>query len=236
MAAIYLVRHGQASFGKADYDQLSEKGSKQAEMLGKFWQKMTVPDQCYAGDLLRHHQTADHFFNGLHHENKAKNQTKLPIVTHSGFNEFDHIDVLIKYKPHWQDHQFMLKEISAYDDPNKAFENEFSLAMQRWFSGKYDDYNESCQQFKQRCIQALQDVIKQTKQEKNIIVFTSGGTISVILQYVLALADAQTMGISQQLVNSSVTKLIFSQDRITLNYLNNYSHIDDDSKRWLTYR
>ena len=30
MATIYLIRHGQASFGAEDYDKLSELGCKQA--------------------------------------------------------------------------------------------------------------------------------------------------------------------------------------------------------------
>ncbi len=32
MAAIYLIRHGQASFGSTDYDKLSDKGHKQSIM------------------------------------------------------------------------------------------------------------------------------------------------------------------------------------------------------------
>ena len=35
MAQIYLVRHGQASFGSSNYDQLSELGFEQARLLGR---------------------------------------------------------------------------------------------------------------------------------------------------------------------------------------------------------
>ena len=34
MTSIYLIRHGQASFGKAEYDCLSELGEQQARHLG----------------------------------------------------------------------------------------------------------------------------------------------------------------------------------------------------------
>ena len=34
MATIYLVRHGQASFGKENYDQLSPRGWEQGRILG----------------------------------------------------------------------------------------------------------------------------------------------------------------------------------------------------------
>ena len=32
---LYLIRHGQASFGEKDYDNLSKKGIKQSITLGK---------------------------------------------------------------------------------------------------------------------------------------------------------------------------------------------------------
>lgn len=35
MGAVYLIRHGQTSFGKADYDKLSELGVEQSQVLGR---------------------------------------------------------------------------------------------------------------------------------------------------------------------------------------------------------
>ncbi len=36
MGSIYLIRHGQASFGAANYDVLSNVGVQQAEHLGTY--------------------------------------------------------------------------------------------------------------------------------------------------------------------------------------------------------
>ena len=36
MGTLTLVRHGQASFGAADYDQLSELGLRQCQALGTY--------------------------------------------------------------------------------------------------------------------------------------------------------------------------------------------------------
>ena len=36
MGTLYLVRHGQASFGADDYDQLSPLGHQQAVRLGEY--------------------------------------------------------------------------------------------------------------------------------------------------------------------------------------------------------
>src|SRR5262249_38748750 len=60
MAAIYLVRHGQASFGAADYDCLSPLGEKQAARLGAAL-KLRVPSlkAAWCGGMKRHRQTAE---------------------------------------------------------------------------------------------------------------------------------------------------------------------------------
>ena len=65
MAAIYLIRHGQASFGNADYDKLSALGIKQSEILGQHWQLKSMPSSSYSGDFLRHGQTLKHFMAGF---------------------------------------------------------------------------------------------------------------------------------------------------------------------------
>ncbi|NRB23923.1 histidine phosphatase family protein [Shewanella sp.] len=245
MAAIYLIRHGQASFGKADYDRLSDKGAKQAQILGEHWRQLTTPDKYYSGDLLRHRQTAEHFLSGYE-------SSDLAVITHSGFNEFNHVEVLTRYKPEWQDLREMSTFIAKQPAPNRAFEQHFTRAMLRWISGDYDDqYQESWLQFKQRSLHALQEVIsqqlptvsfanqrinKQSSPAKNILIFTSGGPISVIVQHILALADEQCLLINQQLSNTGVTKLLFSETRLSIDYLNNYSHLEQAGADWLTYR
>ena len=155
MATIYLIRHGQASFGKADYDQLSEKGSEQSLLLGKFWQSMSAPDKIYSGDLLRHGQTLEHFLLGYQGEPSS-------VTLHSGFNEFNHVDILNCYDPQWKSFAHMASSIGKQPNANKVFQKEFACALDRWVSGKHDnDYKESWSQFKKRCVSALQDVINQ---------------------------------------------------------------------------
>ena len=50
MGNLYLVRHGQASFGADDYDQLSELGQAQALRLGEYWRERGMKfDAIYTG-------------------------------------------------------------------------------------------------------------------------------------------------------------------------------------------
>jgi broad specificity phosphatase PhoE len=59
MSTIYLVRHGQASFGAASYDQLSAKGEQQAQVVGDFFkQTLKQTPLVVAGSMQRHQQTA----------------------------------------------------------------------------------------------------------------------------------------------------------------------------------
>jgi hypothetical protein len=59
MGTLYLVRHGQASFGADDYDQLSELGRRQSVRLGEYLarQQGHAFDAVLTGTLRRHAQT-----------------------------------------------------------------------------------------------------------------------------------------------------------------------------------
>ena len=59
MGSIYLIRHGQASFGADDYDVLSATGVRQAQVLGEHLAGLGLRlDRCLAGDLQRQRHTA----------------------------------------------------------------------------------------------------------------------------------------------------------------------------------
>jgi broad specificity phosphatase PhoE len=242
MAALYLIRHGQASFGKADYDMLSELGMNQARMLGKHWQLKGVPRKNFAGDLIRHGQTLEGFMESF-------SDQKVPVILDSGFNEFDHVEVLTRYNHQWHNFAEMSASLKQLKDPNKSFQKEFTQALLRWTSGDFDhEYNETWTQFKNRCVRALQNLMQQelaaessqnainSAATNDIMVFTSGGTIAAIIQHILQLSDEQTFQVNQQLRNTSVTKLLFSKDKLSIDYFNNYSHLELLGEQWVTFR
>ena len=58
MGNLYLVRHGQASFGAADYDNLSELGYRQSVRLGEYLAGKGLQfEAVITGTLRRHAQT-----------------------------------------------------------------------------------------------------------------------------------------------------------------------------------
>ena len=61
MTTIFLIRHGQASFGADDYDNLSPIGEAQSRVLGEALSRRIPAEadiHAYAGNLRRHAQTA----------------------------------------------------------------------------------------------------------------------------------------------------------------------------------
>src|SRR5258708_7482689 len=59
MSSLILVRHGQASFFAANYDELSQVGREQSRLLGEYWARRgLVFDTIYTGPRARQRQTA----------------------------------------------------------------------------------------------------------------------------------------------------------------------------------
>ena len=82
MGTLYLVRHGQASFGAEDYDQLSALGRQQAVRLGEHWRARGLGfDAVITGTLRRHTQTLEGIAEGL--------QAMPQVLQLPGLNEYD---------------------------------------------------------------------------------------------------------------------------------------------------
>lgn len=237
MAAIYLIRHGQASFTSPNYDQLSTLGYQQTELLGKYWQnklnKQLANINCWQqGALKRHQQSAQSFLQGA----KITSQN---IATLSGYDEIDHLDILARFNPRWQNHQHLITDIQAQIKAGKSFQPLFNQALMRWVSGQHHDYKETWQAFKVRVNKAFQQTLKQLQQQTgDSVVFTSAGPIAVILQQILQLNEQQGFALNNRLVNSSVTKLLYSRSnqQTSLDYFNNYSHLEITDPTLITYR
>ena len=82
MGTLYLVRHGQASFGADDYDVLSPRGHEQAVRLGEYWRGRGMAfDAVMTGTLRRHTETLLGIAQGL--------QTMPEVTRWPGLNEYD---------------------------------------------------------------------------------------------------------------------------------------------------
>lgn len=224
MGQIYLIRHGQASFGGANYDQLSELGVKQAGMLGDWFAQCSQGfHRIVTGSMQRHQQTADACLARL----PAALLVGAERSVDAGFNEYDHHEVLIRYRPEFDDRVAFRRFFAETQNARYVFQDIFQAAMARWMHGGHDaEYSEPWPEFRGRCLAAFERLISSSGQSQSIAVFTSGGTIATLCQHFLGLEDRQVAELNWTLVNGAVTKLLYRPGKVTLSYLNNYSHLE----------
>ena len=244
MTSIYLIRHGQASFGEVNYDRLSATGIEQAKLLGKQWRSHDISSQVreiqnhiFTGNLERQIHTSAHFASFA---NVQADSNIIPEL-----NEFDHQDILLTSEPKWENLGQVSQHFTRDDASLAELGRAFHLATMRWTSQKHcDEYNESWSQFKTRCVNAINQIAEimsdiPTKDQdgaNEALVFTSGGVISVVLQHLLQLSDEHCLKMMNQIRNTSVTKLVLRKSGLTLDYFNNYQHLLTTDGRLLTYR
>lgn len=233
MAVIYLIRHAQASFGAADYDQLSELGLTQARLLGQALQaRGPRADRVVCGALRRHHQTAEGCLVAM----------GLPARwdTDAGWNEYDHQDVLNVFDPRYRDPASMAAELAASDNPRKRFQAIFVESMDRWTSGQHDaEYRESWSTFSARVQAALAAVSESLGKSAGALVFTSGGPIAAVCGALLNLGAKDALRLNTRLANAAVTKVIFSEKSFHLSTVNEHGHFEgprESGPSLITYR
>ena len=196
MARVLLIRHGQASFGAAQYDCLSPRGEQQAHWLGQCLARDfagTVPHALWQGDMQRHRQTAAGLLSGY--------GAALPLYTDAGWNEFDHQAVLRAHEPRYADPAQLAQDLATQEQPREAFTQMFRAALQRWIRGE-GDYPESWRAFQQRAQAALQRVLASGEPNDTHWVVTSGGVISVLAQSILECSDDGALRINWTLANA----------------------------------
>lgn len=234
MAQIYLVRHGQASFGSQNYDQLSAIGKEQAAALGTWWAARDMKiARVVTGSMQRHRETAEACIAALHGV-PIDQFPALEWQSDAGFNEYHHHEVLARHVPAFDDPSAVKRFLLDTPNGKQRFQAIFSEAIARWVSGQFDaEYTETWQDFRSRCINSLEQQIEQTEANQNIVIFTSGGTISVLCQLLFGFSDEKFTELHWSLVNAGVTRLQVQTAqsprryaRLALGYLNNFAHLE----------
>ena len=235
MPKIFLVRHGQASLGAEDYDMLSPLGTEQSRHLGMWFSRCGMRfDRLLAGRNRRHRQTALACLEEL-----GMDAGRADLQIDRGFDEYDHLDIL---RPLGGDLHtpaglaaWFARQPSA---PQRAFQEIFSAAFQRWVSGRYDgDYAESWRGFRARCVASLENLADSCERGSTAIVFTSGGPVTAICQHLLGIPDDRIMDLHYAIPNTSVSRLLCRPGRIGLGYFNSIAHLEHAGRvDAITYR
>jgi broad specificity phosphatase PhoE len=231
MTTIYLVRHGQASFGAQSYDQLSAVGMQQATVLGQYLAHiLQEPPYIVAGGMQRHQQTAELVL--------AESFSELKIDTQVAWNEFNHQQVFSHYDPRFAEPKLLKAEVAKANSPREYLEKIFTEAIARWTEGDFHhEYDESWPEFKDRVETGLQNLCQELAQTqpRYAVVFTSGGVISVVAGKILGLSPEKTFALNWAITNCSFTTLRLVGDQPELLSLNEHHYLKAHHPDLLTW-
>lgn len=222
MGTLYLVRHGQASFGADDYDQLSDLGRRQSVRLGEYFEQRDIHfDGLIAGTLRRHKQTLAGILEGMNHAGEH--------LSWEGLNEYDSAAVIATVHP-----QKLEKPTSP-----EMYRHHFRLlrdGLARWMAGDASPAGmPSYQQFVAGVAGAL-DHVRASHYGQNVLVVTSGGPISIAVGNVLGTRAEATIDLNLRIRNTSITEFAFTPKRHMLVGFNAVPHLDAPAyKEWVTY-
>ena len=226
MGTLYLVRHGQASFGADDYDQLSDLGQRQAERLGRYWAERGLRfDAVLTGSLKRHAQTWQGIAQGA--------GLDLAPLVWPGLNEYDSEAVIRAVLP-------CRRDASLGDQTTpEGYRAHFRLlrdGLAQWMAGtvspegmpEYTDFVHG--------VSSALDHVRAHHAGQQVLMVTSGGPIATAVGYVLGLSPDATIELNMRIRNSAVTEFVFSPKRHTLLTYNTLPHLDGaDYREWITY-
>jgi broad specificity phosphatase PhoE len=221
MGTLYLVRHGQASFGAADYDNLSPLGHQQSQRLGEYFAHKGLQfEAVITGTLKRHAQT----WAGIA---KGASLTHAPLLW-PGLNEYDSEAVIKTIHP---------APLEKPDTP-ELYRHHFRLlrdGLTQWMNGVVSPrgmptYNE----FVHGVSSALEHVRKH--HTGNVLLVSSGGPISTAVGHILGTSPETTIELNLRIRNTAVTEFHFTPKRHMLVTYNTLPQLDSpEYADWVTF-
>jgi len=226
MGTLYLVRHGQASFGAADYDHLSALGQRQCQALGVWLaQRGQVFEAVLCGTLRRHAQSLSAITDGY----ASCLGAALPeALLWPGLNEYDGEALVRAVHP----------GATADTKTEDGYRQHFRLlreGMTQWIAGTskpagmppYADW-----------VAGITGALDHVRQHctGDVLMVTSGGPIATAVGQVLGLHPDMTIELNLRIRNASVTEFEFNAKRHSLLTYNTLPHLDGPAYAdWVTY-
>lgn len=227
MGQLILVRHGQASFGADDYDQLSELGKRQSIRLGAYWQQAAAHtpqalafEAVLMGSLKRHRQTWEGIAEGA-------NLHMTPEVW-PALNEYDSHALIETVHP---------MPLAKPDTP-EMYKHHFRLlrtALQKWMAGETQPKGmPSYLEFGQGIQEVLNHV--RTRYQGRVLLVSSGGPISTAVGQILGAPADTSIELNLRIRNTALTEFIYTPSRHMLLSYNNLPHLEDEKyQKWMTF-
>ena len=223
MGILLLVRHGQASLGTANYDQLSGLGYRQARATGRRLARADlVIDRVVCGTLARQRDTAEAAL------------AEMPPPAEPGLrvdgrlDEYDHLGLLAAGPPG------VSFETVTSAEANRELQPALEEAIARWAAG--EDGGAGSAESHDAFLGRVQAVVDDLAGEPGCTVaVTSGGVIAVACTQALGLPAGRWPALARVIVNGSITKFVSGRSGRNLVTFNDHAHLEDD-RSLISYR
>ena len=222
MGTLYMVRHGQASFGSDDYDNLSDLGHRQSVRLGEWfaWKGIAF-DALIAGTLRRHKQTLAGILQGMNHAGEH--------LAWDGLNEYDSEALIATVHP---------QPLEKATTP-EMYRHHFRLlrdGLAKWMAGQSQPRGMPTYPGFLAGVTGALDHVRGKHVGQNVLIVTSGGPISTAVGHVLGTSPETTIELNLRIRNTSITEFTFNPKRTMLVMYNAIPHLDaPEYASWITF-
>lgn len=207
MPAIYLLRHGQASFGADDYDVLSPLGERQAAIAGEALARRGLRRPVVvSGGLRRQRDTA------------AVAAAALGVAPSGVDPRFDEFDAHAAVDAH-------LGRPGATDGMGSdEFQRHLDVVMAQWMA----DGDARWRAFSDGAFAALEDLAGRLPAGSDAVVATSAGVTAVLAGRLLGADPEGVIAMNRVSVNASITTVVAGARGLSLVSFNDHAHVLDD--------
>ncbi|MCY4358160.1 MAG: histidine phosphatase family protein [Gammaproteobacteria bacterium] len=224
MSELVLIRHGQASFGAASYDKLSDQGFEQVRLLSRHLQDRGISfDHLVSGSLQRQQETA---------------RELLPLIKGSApvveldpeLNEYS-ADAVIKLYLRQHNKDEAMRDMEWPIRDVRLFQRIFDAATARWVANELEPDGEESgferfEEFQSRVHGVTDALMKRFPRGCQVLISTSGGVIALAMQRVLGFSNPQAIATNWMVYNSSITRIRYGGGRVSLDQFNSLPHLE----------
>lgn len=215
MSLLLLMRHGQAQFGTAHYDELSELGERQAAATGAhFAQAGDTFDEVQVGPKRRHADTARGALQGLAN-------APAPVVV-PALDEFAEAAQIMHAAEAL--HGIAPEAMAALPRSEQLRHYEATIAA--WMRGELRIAGRpAAEQFRAQVAGWLRAIVARPVRSQRVLVVTSAGVIAAAVAEVLDMPVARMSHFTRVLRNASLTEIVFTAGRVSLMSFNSVTHL-----------
>lgn len=222
MPLLVIVRHGQASFGSADYDVLSPVGRQQAlQTAGALKAAGLEAAHVLTGSLRRQRDTADAIGDAF----------GLSPTVDDRWNEYDADAVLAHHSDSPQRLEHPDGPSAAPQSP-REFQRVLEGALDGWIkAGEDSPAQETWPAFNARIGQALHDA--GAASAGTTVIVSSGGVIGALAVTLIGVDPVSFPRLNRVTINCGITRVIVGSSGATLVSFNEQGHLTTGMR---TYR